>query len=129
MPAAGETGISDLVVIPAQPNEDDFLQALNTRNIVREAMELTGRAIPFRTLITRGRQGTTVLKHTLLQLEKINFPMFQSIIYDRTVYPQARYNGQTPVTYEPSGAATSDIRLLSDEIIELLGIEKAQLAA
>lgn len=122
-------GIADLVVIPAQPNEDDFLGAINTRSIVREAMELTGRTIPFKTLVTRGRQGTTVLKHTLVQLEKMNFPMFQSIIYDRTVYPQARYNGQTPVTYEPSGAAASDIRILSDEILELLDIETAQRAA
>jgi chromosome partitioning protein len=122
-------GIADLVIIPAQPNEDDFLEALNTKGIVREAMELTGRTIPCKTLITRAKQSTTVLKHTVSQLEKINFPMFKSIIYDRTVYPQARYNGQTPVSYEPCGAAAADIRLLADEIFEHLDLQETLRAA
>ena len=122
-------GIADLVIIPAQPNEDDFLEAINTRGIVKEAMELIGRNIPTRTVITRGRQGTMVLKHVLKQLEKINFPMFESVIYDRTAYPQARFNGTTPVSFEPSGAAADDIRRLADEITDQLEQQKELRAA
>ena len=122
-------GIADLVIIPAQPNEDDFLEALNTRGIVKEAMELTNRDIPCKTLITRGKQTTMVLKHTLSQLEKINFPLFSTILYERTVYPQARFNGQTPVSYEPTGAAAGDIRRLADEVLDQLNGQSVLQAA
>lgn len=122
-------GIADLVIIPAQPNEDDFLEAINTRGIVREAIELTGRQIPCRTLITRGKKSTMVLQHTLAQLERINFPLFKTIIHDRTVYPQARYNGITPVSYEPSGDAAYEIGLFADEITDQLAARIAKEAA
>lgn len=111
-------GIADLVIIPAQPSEDDFREAINTKGIVREAMELTERDIPCRTLLTRAKRGTRVLDHTLRQLERINFPMFRTVIHDRTVYPQARFNGQTPVSYEPGGDSYREVEALADEIID-----------
>lgn len=113
-------GVADLVIIPAQPNEDDFLEAIKTRSIVKEAIEMTNRNIPSRTLLTRAKQGTMVFRHTLEQLEKMKFPMFRSVIFDRTAYPQARYNGITPVSHEPGGAAARDIEALADEIIQIL---------
>lgn len=116
-------GIADLVVIPAQPSEDDFVEALSTSKIVREAEELTGRKIPFRTVLTRGKARTSVLEHVITQLEKINFPMFKTVIYDRTIYAQSRFNGATPVSEQPSGDASRDIRSLAYEIEELLSIE------
>jgi chromosome partitioning protein len=114
-------GLADLVIIPAQPSEDDFLEAINTCGIVKEAMELTGRTIPYRTLLTRAKAGTTVFRHTLEQLEKIKFPMFKSVIFDRTVYQQARYNGLTPISYEPNGPGASDIAAFGDEVLDYLG--------
>lgn len=114
-------GIADLVVIPAQPNEDDFLEAINTKGIVKEAVELTGREIPCRTLLTRAKRGTRVLDHTLKQLERIQFPLFRTVIFDRTVYPQARYNGLTPVSYEPGGDAFREVEALAEEIVDQVG--------
>lgn len=118
-------GIADLVVIPAQPSEDDFLEAINTSGIVKEAEELTKRQIPFRTLITRAKQGTRVLDHVVAQLEKLKFPVFKTVIYDRTIYAASRFNGATPVTAEPSGDGSREIRSLADEIETLLAIDAA----
>lgn len=113
-------GIADLVIIPAQPSEDDFLEAINTMKIVKEAEELTGNTIPFRTVITRAKHGTRVLDHTMQQLEKLKFPVFRSVIFDRTVYAQSRFNGTTPVTHEPHGSGTSEIAALAREIQTLV---------
>ncbi|HNQ31898.1 MAG TPA: ParA family protein [Candidatus Woesebacteria bacterium] len=113
-------GIADLVVIPAQPNEDDFLEAANTTAIVKEAMELTGRTIPCRTVVTRGKQNTSVLRHMVNQLKRLNYPVFDTIIHDRTIYPQARFMGNTPVSLEPSGPAALEIESLAEEIVAQL---------
>lgn len=118
-------GIADLVIIPSQPSEDDFLEAINTSGIVKEAEELTKRQIPFRTLITRAKQGTRVLEHVVLQLEKLKFPVFKTVIYDRTIYAQSRFNGTTPISSEPSGDGSREIRNAADEIESLLYAEKA----
>lgn len=116
-------GIADLVLIPAQPSEDDFLEAINTSRIVREAEELTNRKIPFRTVLTRAKSGTRVLDHVQTQLEKLKFPVFKTVIYDRTVYAASRFNGATPVSMEPTGEGSREIRGLAQEVEDLLGID------
>ena len=113
-------GIADLVIIPAQPSEDDFLEAINTMRIVREAEELTNRKIPFRTVLTRAKAGTRVLDHTLLQLEKLKFPVFKTVIFDRTVYAQSRFNGATPVTQGTLANGVLEIEALAHEVDALL---------
>jgi len=118
-------GIADLVIIPAQPSEDDFLEAINTMRIVREAEELTGRKIPFRTVLTRAKHGTRVLDHTLLQLEKLKFPVFKTVIFDRTVYAQSRFNGATPVTQGTLANGVLEIEHLAHEIDAVLAQQPA----
>lgn len=113
-------GIADLVVIPAQPSEDDFLEAINTMNIVKDAMLMTKTTIPYRTVITRAKHGTKVLEHTVRQLQKLNFPVFDSVIADRTIYAQARFMGATPVSYRPGCDAYHQIASLADEIDSML---------
>lgn len=113
-------GIADLVIIPAQPNEDDFLEAINTRNIVREAMELTDRFVACKTVITRAKPGTVVLKHILAQLEKLKFPLFETVLYERTVFPQARFMGQTPIGYAPGSDGARNIEAFGDEVMGML---------
>lgn len=113
-------GIADLVVIPAQPSEDDFLEAINTKGIVREAEELTKRAIPFRTVLTRAKRGTRVLDHTMHQLERLKFPVFKTVIFDRTIYAQSRFNGTTPVAHGHEGDGVKEIAALALEIEKIL---------
>lgn len=123
-------GVADLVIIPTQPSEDDFLEAVNTMKIVREAEELVNRSIPFLTVLTRCDRGTKVLAHTIDMLQKIKFPVCRAFIPDRAAFQKARFNGQTPVTYEPTGDATRHIAALADEIEGVLyGAAKVAKAA
>lgn len=119
-------GIADLVVIPAQPSEDDFLEAINTRGIVREAEELTKRNIPFRTVLTRAKKGTRVLNHTMNQLERLKFPVFKTVIFDRTVYAQSRFNGTTPMEQGKDGDGVKEIAALAKEIEKILAQKAGQ---
>lgn len=122
-------GIADLVIIPAQPNEDDFLEALNTKDIVREAEELTGRKIACRTVLTRAKAGTRVLEHVAKQLEKKNFPLFKTIFYDRTIFPKARFMGGTPICYGADMTAKDEVMSFAKEVEDLIyGENKGKMA-
>jgi len=116
-------GIADLVIIPAQPNEDDFIEAINTKEIVKEAEELTGRAIPCKTVITRAKSGTTVLEHTAKQLEKVKFPLFSTIFYDRTIFAKSRFMGATPISYGSNAGAIAEIEGFSNEVRDMIFTE------
>jgi cellulose biosynthesis protein BcsQ len=118
-------GIADLVIIPAHPNEDDFIEAINTKEIVKEAEELTGRAIPCKTVITRAKAGTTVLEHTAKQLEKVKFPLFSTIFYDRTIFAKARFMGATPISYGSNKEAIAEIKSFSDEVHQMIFAKEA----
>lgn len=113
-------GIADLVIIPAQPNEDDFLEAINTRDIVREAEELTGRKIACKTVLTRAKSGTRVLEHVAKQLEKRKFPLFSTIFVDRTIFPKARFMGATPMSYGSDVGAKREITRFANEVAEMI---------
>lgn len=113
-------GIADLVIIPVQPSEDDFLEAVNTMGIVKEAEELTRTKIPCRTVLTRAKQGTVVLEHTIKQLQKINFPVFNTVLMDRTIYSKARFKGATPVSYNRDQEAYEEIGALAGEVEKFL---------
>jgi len=114
-------GIADLVIIPAQPNEDDFLEAINTKEIVKEAEELTGRSIACKTVLTRAKAGTRVLDHVAKQLEKKKFPLFKTVFYDRTIFPKARFMGGTPISYGSDSVAKKEIRKFAKEVIAMIG--------
>lgn len=116
-------GIADLVIIPAQPNEDDFIEAVNTSQIVKEAEELTGRPISYKTVLTRAKAGTRVLEHVAKQLEKRKFPLFKTIFYDRTIFPKARFMGGTPMSYGNDIEAKNEISNFAHEVAEMIGIE------
>lgn len=113
-------GIADLVIIPAQPNEDDFLEAINTKEIVKEAEELTGREIACKTVLTRAKAGTRVLGHVASQLEKRKFPLFKTIFYDRTIFPKARFMGGTPISYGSDEEAQREISNFAREVADMI---------
>lgn len=109
-------GVANLVVIPAQPSEDDLVEAIKTSKVVTNAEEMLGREIRRRVVLTRVRPGTQVLIHSLQQLLAVKLPAFNSTITDRTIYQKTRFSGSTPVTTEPSGMAAYDIEQLALEI-------------
>ena len=113
-------GMSSLVVIPARPAEDDVLEAIRTKQIVQNASKLTRRDIPFKVVLTQVRSNTVVLAHSRNQFLAFNVPLFSTEIANRIAFPNARYQGTTPILTEPSCKASQEIISLAQEIEEIL---------
>lgn len=89
-------GISSLVIIPARTSEDDVLEALKTRQIVKNAQKLTRKNIDYRVVLTQVKPGTLVMNHSKKQFEVFDVPLFQTAIANRTIFQQCRFNGSSP---------------------------------
>ncbi len=114
-------GISDLVIVPAQPSEDDIDEALNTIEAVKNAAKLVRRDIPYRVLLTQTRKGTIVLEHTAKQFEDMHkIPIFRTLIGNREAYKQARFHGTTVSRYDPKGDAAREVYNLAAEVMDFL---------
>ncbi len=125
-------GIADLVIVPAQPSEDDIDEAINTIDAVKGAAKLARREIKYRVLLSQTRKGTIVLEHAARQFEEINkIPIFRATIGQREAHKQARFYGTTVMRTDPKGAAATDFKNLGKEIEKVLksGAEKKQQAA
>lgn len=113
-------GMSDLVIIPSRPAEDDVIEAIRTKQIVQNASKLTRREIPFKVVLTQITSNTLVLKHSRNQFEAFNIPLFSTEITNRTAFPNARYKGITPILNEPKSKASLEIIKLATEINDII---------
>lgn len=114
-------GISDLVIVPAQPSEDDIDEAIKTIDAVKGASKLARRDILYRVLLSQTRKGTIVLEHAAKQFEENNqIPIFRSTIGQREAHKQARFYGTTVMRNEPNSPAAMDFENLGKEITSIL---------
>lgn len=120
-------GVSNFVIIPSRPSEDDVIEAYKTHKQVMNAGRMSNRAIPCYVVLSCVKPGTKVFEHTKKQLKQLEMPLLKSHINERTIYQKARYEGTTPIRIEPSGAASGDISDMIDEITALIN-EKVLLA-
>ncbi len=113
-------GFAHLVIIPTTPNKDDIVEAVKTRDVVKEAMELTSKTIPYKTLLTQAKRNTNVYDHMVQQLNKIKFPMFATIMHYATVYRTARFHDATPLSWGDYTEARTQIKDLAKEVLSFL---------
>lgn len=114
-------GIADLVIVPAQPSEDDIDEAINTIEAVKSAGKLAKRDIKYRVLLSQTRKGTIVLEHAAKQFEEINnIKIFRTTIGQREAHKQARFYGTTVMRTEPKSPAAEDFTNLGKEIDKVL---------
>lgn len=120
-------GIADLVIVPAQPSEDDIDEAINTIEAVKNAAKLVRRSVKYRVLLSQTRKGTIVLEHAARQFEEINkIPIFRTTIGQREAHKQARFYGTTVMRTDPNGPAATDFKNLGKEIEKVLKTEDKQ---
>lgn len=114
-------GIADLVIIPAQPSEDDVIEAVKTRKVVRNASKLTKRDIEYRVLVTRVKQ-TKAYQFALGQISAFDLPKFETEIKDLTIFKEARFCGSSPEGMEPKSDAAALVRQLAKEIETIVSL-------
>ena len=117
-------GIADLVIVPAQPSEDDIDEAINTIEAVKNAAKLARRSVKYRVLLSQTRKGTIVLEHAARQFEEINkIQIFRTTIGQREAHKQARFYGTTVMRTELNGPAAEDFKNLGKEVEKVLKTE------
>lgn len=112
-------GISSLVVIPARTSEDDVLEALKTKQIVKNTEKLIKTDIPYQVVLTQVRSGTLVTEHSKKQFDAFSVPLFKTEIGNRTIFQQCRFEGTSPYkSTDPK--ATLEIESFTEEVKNII---------
>lgn len=113
---------ADLVVIPAQASEPDLREALVIVGDIRDVGETTGRAIPYRLLLTKiFPLRTRVTDFAYAELERHGLPLFRTALVERAAYREMFLTGEPPTAVEPDKGAGLEIRALLAEIKAIAG--------
>lgn len=107
--AAELFNLSDLVIFPVQPSEDDLTAApVTVRN-------LKGCGAPFVFVLTRVKPNTLITAQAAAILSK-HGQVAETFVADRTGYKSPYAKGQTITEAEPKGAAAQEVAALWQNI-------------
>lgn len=113
---------SDLVIIPAQASEPDLREALVVVGDIRDIGETTGRAIPYRLLLTKVYPlRTRVTDFAYAELARLGLPLFRTALVERSAYREMFLNGQPPTVIEKGKGAGLEVLNLLAEIRAIVG--------
>lgn len=113
---------SDLVVIPAQASEPDLREALVVVSDIRDVREETGRAIPYRLLLTKiFPLRSRVTDFAYGEMERLGLPLFRTTLVERSAYREMFLNGQPPTQGDAGKGAGAEVRELLAEIQVIVG--------
>jgi len=116
-------GASDFVLVPVKASPFDVDRMLDTLNmLINSANE---RRPIFRCLLTQTTRDSVVAKHIRSELVAAGFPLLESEMTNRVIYPEAALWGATPSLIENSGPAARDIAAIAAEVDDILAIKQA----
>ena len=110
---------ADLVLIPLKPSTEDAAEAIAMYDLVAElnqTPERQGRPIQALMVMTMTTPGTVIVRHVRKELEGAGYPLLESEITQRVIYPELSIRGLAPSVVEPDSAAARDIARLAAEI-------------
>lgn len=112
---------SDLVIIPAQASEPDLREALVVAGDVRDVSETTGRAVPYRLLLTKVFPlRSRVTDFAYAELARLGLPLFRTALVERSAYREMFLNGQPPTVTEAGKGAGLEIANLIAEMLAIV---------
>ena len=111
-------GITDFVLVPVKASPLDVDRMLDTLNILINGV--SGRRPPFRCVLMQTTRDSIVAKHIRGELIAAGFPVLDSEMTNRVIYPEAALWGGTPSLEDPDGPAARDIAAIADEVYSIL---------
>lgn len=113
---------SDLVVIPSQASELDLYEALRVVSDIRAVAEETGRAVPYRLLLTKVFPlRMRITEYAYAELERLRMPLFRTALVERSAYKEMFLTGKPPSLAEPGKGAGLEVAALIEEMLGLAG--------
>jgi chromosome partitioning protein len=111
---------SDLVIIPSQASELDLYEALRVVSDIKAVAEETGRAVPYRLLLTKVFPlRMRVTDYAYDEMARHGLPLFRTALVERSAYKEMFLTGRPPSVAEPGKGAGQEISQLIDEILSL----------
>jgi chromosome partitioning protein len=114
--------VSDLVVIPALRSRMDVKETIRTyRNVIDSMAEMRHQPAT-RVILTRGKQAirSRVSKHAETQLLDRELAMLRCELMDWSLLEEMTYSGKGPCESQPDSNAASNVRAVTDAIVEVL---------
>jgi chromosome partitioning protein len=112
---------SDLVVIPSQASELDLYEALRVVGDIRDVVEETGRAVPYRLLLTKVFPlRMRVTDYAYAEMARLGLPLFRTALVERSAYREMFLTGRPPTEAEPGKGAGLEIEQLVGELRDIV---------
>lgn len=120
--------VADAVVVPCGPSAADAWALAEYLEIVKKALVLRPQLRVFG-LITRKMRSTVIARRAIFcgeMFRQANLEILISELGYRVAYQEAIENGSGPTTYDPDGAAASEVHTLVNELHKLLDRPQAE---
>jgi chromosome partitioning protein len=114
---------TDFLLVPVKPSPFDVDRMLDTLNLLITGV--SGWRPIFRCVLTQTTRDSVIAKHIRLELAEAGFPLLESEMTNRVVYPESALFGATPSLMDRAGPAARDIAAIAAEVDDILGIKRA----
>ena len=113
---------ADLVLIPVQPSSYDIWAASETVQLIEEAQGFKP-SLKAAFVINRRVTNTAIGREVSEALSDYQFPLLKTTIGQRVIFSEASA-GYSVMELAPSSTASTEIKKLSQEVIEMMGAKK-----
>ena len=110
--AAVTIAAADLVLVPVTPGECDLVEAQRTVTYANGMSRSTRRTIAVRVVANRVRRGTTLSRHVLAELDKLELPRLQTVRSEAIACGEISFSGAVV----KEGTAAEEIAALVAEL-------------
>jgi chromosome partitioning protein len=122
---AAAVKVSQAVLIPVQPSPYDIWAASDLVDLIRARQEVTDGTPKAAFIVSRAIRRTRLGQEVTAALAEYGFPVFQTVIIQRQVYPRTAADGLTVFDEPAAGEARSEISALADELNAFLRVGRA----
>lgn len=117
---ASSVKAADVILIPVQPSAADVWGCRDLISLIKARQEVTDGKPKASFLINRQIKNSNLANDITEVLKGFEIPVFESRTSQRIVYAEALSGGTTVLDLEPEGAATQEIKSISEELMEFI---------
>lgn len=111
---------ADLVLIPVQPSPYDIWATSDLVELVKQRIEITDGKLQAAFVVSRAIKGTKIGSEVNEALTGYDLPILETRITQRVIYPVSAASGSTVLDEEPNSEASSEIKALVEEILQII---------
>lgn len=111
---------ANLVLIPVQPSPYDIWATQELVDLVKQRIEITEGRFQAVFVVSRMIKGTRLGREVSEILAGYGLPILKTAITQRVIFASSATDGKTALDEEPESIASSEIRSLTKEVVDML---------